>query len=595
MPENTYLNPAEQAAQEALAHMFRCIDERTSFVFEAGAGAGKTYSLNKSLQKIIATQGRELLRKNQRIACITYTNVAKDEIDKNTDHHPVLLSATIHSFCWSLIKDFQHNLRTLIPTISGRWLERINDAGDVNSKFVNYDLGYPKVDEKEILLHHDDVPALMTKLMEEPKFRAIFSNRYPIIFVDEYQDTNKAFADSLIKHFVDTGNGPLIGFFGDHWQKIYGSSSCGIIQNTNLEVIKKGANFRSVSTIVHCLNKMRPELPQVVSDPDAVGSVGIYYTNDWQGIRRTGSHWKDDLPSEVAHQYLETLKENLISDGWIFSPEKTKILMLTHNVLADEQGYHNLLSIFSSNNSLIEKEDHHFSFFADIVEPVCLAYENHRFGEMFAVLDRRTPVIRSHLDKSKWAEDMKMLLHLRQTGTVGEVIDHLKATKRPRLPGKVERKERELNGWLNNPHEPLAEEKERILSRLKDLRSVLYTEVIAASKFIDEKTPFATKHGVKGAEFENVLVVLGRGWNHYNFNQMLEWANTGIPSGKQSSYERNRNLFYVVCSRPKKRLALLFTQKLSDNAIRTLINWFGEDSIHSLSTNPLNETEVPTL
>lgn len=30
------------------------------------------------------------------------------------------------------------------------------------------------------------------------------------------------------------------------------------------------------------------------------------------------------------------------------------------------------------------------------------------------------------------------------------------------------------------------------------------------------------KHGVKDAEFENVLVVVGRGWNKYNFGKMLE-------------------------------------------------------------------------
>lgn len=29
---------------------------------------------------------------------------------------------------------------------------------------------------------------------------------------------------------------------------------------------------------------------------------------------------------------------------------------------------------------------------------------------------------------------------------------------------------------------------------------------------------------------------------------------TPIPNGKQTSYERNRNLFYVCCSRPRKRL-----------------------------------------
>jgi DNA helicase-2/ATP-dependent DNA helicase PcrA len=101
-------------------------------------------------------------------------------------------------------------------------------------------------------------------------------------------------------------------------------------------------------------------------------------------------------------------------------------------------------------------------------------------------------------------------------------------------------------------------------------------------KFIEEKTPFSTKHGVKGAEFENVLVVFGKGWNKYNFNQMLEWARGPIPKGKEESFERNRNLFYVSCSRPKKRLALLFTHKLSSEALATISEWFGKDTIRSL-------------
>ncbi len=78
-----------------------------------------------------------------------------------------------------------------------------------------------------------------------------------------------------------------------------------------------------------------------------------------------------------------------------------------------------------------------------------------------------------------------------------------------------------------------------------------------------------------------MLVILGRGWNLYNFNQMLEWANN-IPAGKQDSYERNRNLFYVACSRPKKRLALLFTQELSDAAVVTLDQLFGKENIAAI-------------
>ena len=90
------------------------------------------------------------------------------------------------------------------------------------------------------------------------------------------------------------------------------------------------------------------------------------------------------------------------------------------------------------------------------------------------------------------------------------------------------------------------------------------------------------KHSVKGDEFENVLVVLGRGWNKYNFDQYLEWAGSGIvPADKQDAYERNRNIFYVSCSRSTTRLALLFTQKLSQASIQTLQSWFGAAAVQA--------------
>ena len=96
MSEEAALNPAEVAAQRALDEVFRCIWERKSFRLEAGAGAGKTYSLVKALQLIIEENGAELVRRNQRVACITYTNVATDEVTKRTDGHPAVQASTIH-------------------------------------------------------------------------------------------------------------------------------------------------------------------------------------------------------------------------------------------------------------------------------------------------------------------------------------------------------------------------------------------------------------------------------------------------------------------------------------------------------------------
>ena len=578
MSESTHTNPAKQASDKALALIYDCIDKHKHFLVEAGAGAGKTYSLEKALQYLIRKHGRALLRQHQQIACITYTNVATDEIKSRTDGHPAILSSTIHAFCWSLIKDFQPQLRERLPQLS-KWPERLAEIGGIGTRRVDYELGHPraKKDAPNVVLGHDDVLSLTVALMEQSKFRELFAARYPILLIDEYQDTNKEFTESLKSHFLATGKGPLIGFFGDHWQKIYGDG-CGKIEHPKLQVIGVGANFRSAPVIVDMLNHMRPELRQEVKDPLIKGSVAVYHTNTWTGARRDGQHWAGDLPADMARDHLGALYKRLAADGWNLAPEKTKVLMLTHRGLATEMGYSTLLEIFPFNEAFLKKEDPHIAFLVDVVEPVCAAYEKKQFGEMFTAMGERTPNIHYHGAKVAWAKDMDKLLAVRATGNVGAVLDHLKQTERPRLPETVEKREQELARLQQEPGTVGTSSIEQI----RKLREVSYKEIRALTHFINEKTPFATKHGVKGAEFENVLVIFGRGWNQYDFNQMLELARTTIPAAKHSFYERNRNLFYVVCSRPQTRLALLFTQQLSDRAIATLSAWFGKDVIHPI-------------
>ena len=573
---NEHLSPAENAAEEAIAKVYECLDASVSFRMEAGAGAGKTYSLVEALRHLIDKRGRTLLRKNQKVACITYTNVARDEIESRIDGHPVVTVSTIHSFCWSLIRDFQPFLRETLPGI-GKWAERLAETDGIGSRKVDYDLGYPAVTDEEVALGHDDVIKLASAILEKPKARMLFVSRFPVLLIDEYQDTNKDFASALAEHLLGLPGGPLVGLFGDHWQKIYGDG-CGLVEHDSLHYIGKGANFRSAPTIVEMLNRIRPDLPQEVAEPDAEGYVSVYHTNGWSGTRRTDLHWKGDLPEDIAHEQLASLMTNLESDGWDFSPQRTKILMLTHNLLAKEQGYANLAHVFRYKDQFLKKENDHIGFMVDTLEPLCDAYEQNLSGEMFAVLGR--PVIRSKKDKVRWIEFMDTLVEARGTGTVGDVIDVVK-NQRPRLlPSKVAQRERELEERDKNPNE---EEESSSLTIVRSLRAIPYQEVKALTAFINGHTPFSTKHGVKGAEFENVLVVLGRGWNNYNFGDMLEWAHTGVPGDKQKAFDRNRNLFYVVCSRPKKRLALLFTQELSAVALQTLGEWFGVKNIDSMA------------
>lgn len=582
MMNNSEISPAELAARKSLDAVYQAIEQKKNFVLEAGAGAGKTYSLIKALNYIIAKKQIELQSKNQQVACITFTNVAKNEIRKRTDNHPAILSETIHSFCWALIADFQKSMRVEIPTLGDVWETRLNEAGGIGFRKIIYDLGHPKIEPEAIYLHHDDVIDLMVKLMNKQKFRNILSNRYPVIFIDEYQDTNKHFVDSLKTHFITPEQGPLLGFFGDHWQKIYGTNACGKIESEKLTIISKEANFRSDKLIVESLNRMRPELPQKVKDEKSDGAIVILHTNDWNGTRLTGNHWDGDLPSEEASTYRDKARKYLMDLGWNLAADETKILMLTHRLLAEEQGYRNLAAVFPNTESYIKKEDAHIEYFLDYLEPICIAYENRRYGEMFEKLGQKSPNIHKIADKVKWKKDFDLLIEHRSYSNIGKVLEHLRATQRPLLSEKIENIEKKILRITAISENERTDEDKKLLEKSIKFKNISYKEVIALSKFVEDQTLFATNHGVKGAEYENVFVIVGRGWNQYNFNQFLEWNHTVVPKGKEETYERNRNLFYVACSRPKSKLAILFTQKLSDKAMLTLKKWFGEESIVAL-------------
>ena len=61
---------AESAVAESIQE---CIDNKSNFILDAGAGSGKTYTLVEALKYIINQHSREYKSTGQRIACITYT------------------------------------------------------------------------------------------------------------------------------------------------------------------------------------------------------------------------------------------------------------------------------------------------------------------------------------------------------------------------------------------------------------------------------------------------------------------------------------------------------------------------------------------
>ncbi|MDA7418121.1 UvrD-helicase domain-containing protein [Xenophilus arseniciresistens] len=568
-------NPALVAAREAQRKINEALDAGRSFRLEAGAGAGKTYSLVAALKRLIAERGPALVQAGQKVACITYTEVARNEIAQEIEDHPAILVDTIHGFSWAFLRQFQKALRDLVAEMDDR-KEKVEEGGGVGTKPVDYDLGFFGVDTDRITLSHDDIPEMMAKLLCKEKFRRILSQQFPVIFVDEYQDTHRQFMEAVTDNFLRPATGPLVGLFGDHWQTIYRSEY--ELAEYPIEEIAKGSNFRSVPAVVDVLNKLRPELHQAVHDPDAKGEARFFHTNAYKGERTNDTHSKEDLLPDLARSTREALMLRLKAEGWDMS--KTKVLMLTHNVLAAEQGYPTIAEVFKGRTDLFtKKEDPAIKFFAEVVEPMCAAYGASRYGDMFRAFGSG-PAMTKHEDKADWRRDLDALQKLRTEGTIGQVIDHLKATKRPSPPDRLLRRDEELRALNDNP----IPEDASALQRYSKLRNIPYREVIEVVKFIEKQTSFATQHSVKGAEFENVLVVLGGGWNHYNWPQLLELVKTKALNSKNTKgFYRARNLFYVSISRPMTRLAVLATQTMPDTALATVKHLFGEDNVEELA------------
>lgn len=96
--------------QEIQKRLYQSIDERKSFVFNAGAGSGKTYALVQCLKYVINQYGTQLSVHNQGVLCITYTNVAANHIKEEIGNTNLVKVSTIHERIWDLIKLHQAEL-----------------------------------------------------------------------------------------------------------------------------------------------------------------------------------------------------------------------------------------------------------------------------------------------------------------------------------------------------------------------------------------------------------------------------------------------------------------------------------------------------
>ncbi len=327
--KKTNYQKAKEEADKIDLQIINVLQRGKNFRVEAGAGSGKTYSLNKVIEWIQDHKWAEYNRKNQKVVCITYTNTAVDVIAERLSNDSFILPSTIHSFAWNAIKQYQSFLINYILA-NNHMLPKEGDFSSIRQ--VQYNLGHRYIENGILYLFHDDVIVLFSEMLDNVKFRNIFANKYPLILIDEYQDSFRTIVDKFIKYFIDKEIGPQFGFFGDAWQTIYQSNkACGLIENKNIVEIKKVSNFRSSEKIVNLLNNIRPELPQVSAKDDFEGEVIVITCDDYNGARRNDRNFKGDIPTEELKHRLNSLVE-CIKKNHIPEKENIKVLENVENM-----------------------------------------------------------------------------------------------------------------------------------------------------------------------------------------------------------------------------------------------------------------------
>ncbi|MFB9242660.1 ATP-dependent helicase [Massilia antarctica] len=570
-----------------------CINEQQSFYVIAGAGSGKTTSLISALDNIRNQHGKHLRREAQRIVCVTYTKRAVAVISSRLGWDDLYIISTLHGFLWSEIKRFTPSIRKALQEkiIPGRIAkQRADDDGGKSKKaltartkaeqlaqdllglasvpsFTYNDSNFSNYLQGEIG-HEDVIDVAAYMIAASPQLRKIMGQKYPYIFVDEAQDTQENVVEALNMLCQNPGL-PIIGYFGDPMQQIYDKRAGDFKGPADSMRIPKEENFRCSVNVINLLNAFRKDIQQFPAgkNADIEGSVILrLIQTDKPGAPR-GRYTPEQIESASYK-----LDDAMAQWGWK-GKEKIKHLYLVRQMIARRLGFSDLHNLFTGDYASTRAQDDYENGEHYLLKPfiVCLyplvkASRAKDGRGMIDILRQNSPAFdpkgknasRPLIEMRKRVDTI--ISDLNEMWDAKTVEDILRYFRKNDLYPASKRLVESLD--RNRREEPFDVEK-HALEKGDWLADALFDmgleEIATYCEFIDDNTEFSTQHGVKGEEYESVLVVIddvGSAWNNYSFAKTLTPKSAG---GEPTDRQRrlSNNLAYVCFSRAEKDLRIV--------------------------------------
>lgn len=617
-----------------------------SFIVKAGAGSGKTTSLIKGLAAVVQMHGERLKKARQRVACVTYTEIAAEEIWRDVGSDPIVHVSTIHSFMWLIAKPFQNDIRVWVsrritekiesiqerqesygPRVQQRTkdkdirdLKRLRQQSERISTIKGFRYGTGS-DYAKGILGHDDILKLVPHLITEyPLFRALLARQFPFIFVDESQDTTTEVVEALKAVEREPDVSLCLGFFGDPMQRIY-ATGIGLVEGEDAWAhISKPENFRCSTKVLNLANAIRR---------DADDLVQIRSQREGTILVPDGSAHLFILPADETRDVNLNLARNWMAkrtgdDQWRQGDDdqrRVKQLVIVHQMAAKRLGFSDLYTALNSKapsafkDGFLDGSGWPISSCVRFLIPIAIAHTEGRQLEVMRLIREYSPLLdQGTLTGVNVAKRLKSIGELvasiaegiggNSNVTIGDLLRQVHTAGLLNLDsrlvsyldlGATSPAQSKLEEETGNDDDPQEEdESDKELASMDAFLACPASQLLAYHNYISESSPFWTQQGVKGTEFERVLVILDDAestHNQFSYEKYLGIASLSDTdkrhkeAGEETTVERTRRLFYVCCTRALKDLAVvLFTSdpERAKERVRQL-NLFENEGIHTLS------------
>jgi DNA helicase-2/ATP-dependent DNA helicase PcrA len=602
----------------------------TGFVMVSGAGSGKTTSIVKALDHLRNTRGQYLRQRAKKIACITYTEVAVEEIWGDVGNGPLFHVSTIHSFLWTALKPFQADIanwvdrrldqkitdtEAKIAAFTKRTQDktRIQAATDIERyheqklKIISvasftYGIGsdYPKG-----ILGHDDVIRLSTELIRsKPLIAKVVGQKFPFVFVDESQDTAPDVVEALKAISAALDSKFCLGFIGDPMQKIYTAGAGTIEPLPGWKPIEKPENFRCPVAVLNVINNIRAAGDGLIQTGGKTELVGEE-RKPVQGTAKLLIVPKDDRSGRLAAA-RQWLAEQHADPLWLSdeSEADVKVLVIAHRMAASRLGFGGLYEASHDKTSEGLKagfdDGSHWSVqpFLKSLMPLVLATGADNQFEVMNLLRRFAPSLqREHARANALPTILKDLdgrvKGLAEACGATSTVATFEALKLLR-DGLMFRLDDRLLTAMTEYNQSVPPTDSGDAAALQKLLHTPMKELWGYRTYIEDQSPFKTHQGVKGAEFSRVLTILddeeGR-HNQFSYGKLFgimspsDTDEANQREGKETTFDRTRRLLYVCCSRAGKDLAVIFfaDDPVAAHSAIAGLGLFPAEDVHNLA------------